>query len=126
MNVCLKSLWAMENTPDNPFPTMARTLNNYIIKARVGNTMEAINHQTEGFKRNQMLEESEYGITSVAGMYNAYGVKNVLEVLDPNFVPSLLRNVSSFCHDTAESYGDIKFEITHAIGGGYLFKSRFF
>lgn len=73
-----------------------------------------------------MIEESEFKITSIAGLYNTYGVKNVLEVLDPNYVPSFLRSVSAFCQDTAESFGDIKYEISHAIGGGYLFKSKFF
>ena len=97
MSNCLKSLWSLENSPDNPFPTLYRSLKYYVVQQAMQKTRGQINDQVTGLKRNQVIEEAEYYITSVAGMYNAYGTRNILELLDAPHVSSLMRCISAFC-----------------------------
>jgi hypothetical protein len=42
------------------------------------------------------------------GLYSVYGVKNVLEIINPLSVTNLLRVIKSYLTDKSESMGDIK------------------
>ena len=73
-----------------------------------------------------MVDIGPFGITSVMGLYGVYGLKNVLEILDPKYVTLLLKVIKPYTLEKTESMGDIKYEINQAIGGGYLFRSGVF
>jgi hypothetical protein len=58
--------------------------------------------------RNEIVEEGPYKITSVMGLYNVYGIKNVLEILHPQSVTNLLRAIKPYIIDKQESMGDLR------------------
>jgi hypothetical protein len=78
------------------------------------------------FTRNEVVEEGHYGITSVMGVYNLFGIKNVLEIIHPQSVNNLMKVIKHYVQDKSESFGDIKVDIHHAIAGGYLLRNNLF
>jgi len=80
----------------------------------------------ENFKRNDAIEEGEFGITSVLNLYGVYGTRNMLELVHPQSLANLLRVLSPFVRDRRERMGDATIEVNHCIGGGYLLRNHFF
>ncbi|CDW81560.1 UNKNOWN [Stylonychia lemnae] len=60
------------------------------------------------------------------GLYSVYGIKNVLEIVNPVQVQNLMRNIRPYIQDKSESMGDVKYDIYNAVAGGYLFRSKCF
>jgi hypothetical protein len=58
--------------------------------------------------RNETVEEGLFKITSVMGLYNVFGIKNVLEILHPQSVTTLVRSIKPYIIDKIESTGDTK------------------
>jgi hypothetical protein len=58
--------------------------------------------------RNETVEEGLFKITSVMGLYNVYGIKNVLEILHPQSVTTLVWSIKPYIIDKIESTGDTK------------------
>jgi hypothetical protein len=60
-----------------------------------------------------MVDTGYYGITGVMGLYSVYGIKNVLEIVNPRAVTALMKTVRPYIIDKSESMGDVKVNLSH-------------
>ncbi len=58
--------------------------------------------------RNELVDTGPFGITGVMGLYSVYGLKNVLEIINPRAVTNLIKIIRPFIQDRSESMGDVK------------------
>jgi hypothetical protein len=58
--------------------------------------------------KNEMVDEGNYGITGVMGLYSVYGIKNVLEIINTQAVTSLMKVLRPYIIDKSESMGDVR------------------
>eukprot|EP00347_Sterkiella_histriomuscorum_P005336 403357003 len=119
----LKNLYSSDDLPDNPYPTILKTIYFYKTTREIEESKEKV---ANSFIRNEMVDEGLYGITGVMGLYSVYGIKNLLEIVNPQAVTSLMKILRPYTIDKSESMGDLKYEIFNAVAGGYLLRSKVF
>lgn len=57
--------------------------------------------------RIEVNEESQYGITNIAGVFSVYGFRNLLEIVNPQSINNLMKVIRPYIIDRSESMGDI-------------------
>ena len=119
----LRNLYASADLPDNPFTMLNSTINFFKISRDIEDARVALEKTPE---KNKVVEEGDYGIGSVVNLYNAYGTKNVLELLHTHSVASLIKTLVPFTQETNQKLGDMTLQVNYSISGGYLFRSPTF
>ena len=120
LGTAFKIIFSDTNLPDNPFPILYRTVNFY----KVGQDIEKAKAELkEHFSTNELNTESYYGIHSIPSTEGMYGIKALLELLDPDNIITLRKILASTMIDIENEKEDVKFDVTHVLSGGYLMKS---
>ena len=120
LSTAFKIIFNDSNLPDNPFPTLYRTVNFY----KVGQDIEKAKSDLKvHFSTNELNSESYYGIHSIPSTEGMYGIKPLLELLDPENISSLRKILMSSMLDIENEKDDVKYDVTHVLSGGYMMKS---
>jgi len=121
LGTAFKSIFSGSNLPDTPFPTLYRTVNFYKTNIDIEKIREALKPNLHA---NEVIEEPFFGLGSLQSPEVIVGMKQMLELLDHQNVSLMRKRLAQCMMDIQNETQDVKFDVTHAIGGGYIMKSK--
>lgn len=115
----VKTLLSAEAMPDNPFGALCRHFSYFAAK----DDLKRLLTQVREFQINRLDVPQRFGITSVSGEVECWGLPHLLHYISPRSTRTLVRVLKEFCSEQKRSYGPYKLEARIAVCGSELFRS---